>query len=94
MLWVYDLAGVDLDWWAATAPAELAATAAPGDQVLMLLADGPPAARERLATALRQAGYPARWDTVEQLPALVIDAVPPAATSQPEAAAQRGEAGP
>ncbi|HLI28501.1 MAG TPA: hypothetical protein VKZ60_15625 [Chloroflexota bacterium] len=94
MLWVYDLTGVDLEWWSAAAPAELAATATPGDQVLMLLEGMGPAACQRLMERLHQAGYPARWDTVEQRPALVIDVVPARATARPAGPAQCSEAGP
>jgi hypothetical protein len=76
VLWVYDLRSLDLDWWAAAAPTELAATVAPGDRVVMLVGDAALAARERLAQALQRAGYPTCWSTIEQLAALVIEAIP------------------
>ena len=60
MLWVYDLRSLDLDWWAAAAPAELAATVAPGDRVVMLVGDAALAARERLAQALQRAIFAAK----------------------------------
>ena len=63
MLWVYELSGLDLAEWARRAPAELAATAGPGDRVLMLVDDE--AASAGLLATLRGAGYPAEWTHVD-----------------------------
>lgn len=70
MLWVYELSGLDLAEWAHRAPAELAATAGPGDRVLMLVDDQ--AASAGLLTALRAAGYAAAWTRVDGRPGLQL----------------------
>ena len=70
MLWVYELSGLDLAEWAHRAPAELAATAGPGDRVLMLVEDE--AASAGLLAALRDAGYAAERTQVEGRPGLQL----------------------